>query len=154
MVNPTSGADFVVANVAGRLLEARVHSLRTRADVDAYTKALADRMKTMSGGPVLCADHRPVVIYPQAVADALVELFVSMNTQLERIAIIAARSNATLVLQLERLVREARFPHRKVFYAPADAERHLASSLGADELSRARSFLAEWPGAGPVSSRR
>ena len=150
---PTSSADFAIANVAGRLLEARVHSLRTRADVDAYARALDERVKTMPAGPVLCADHRPVVIYPQIVADGLVELFVSMNTRLERIAIIAARSNATLVLQLERLVREARFPARKVFYAPADAERHLAGSLAADEVARARTFLAEWSPA-PVSSRR
>jgi hypothetical protein len=154
VVNSAPSADFTLANLTGRLLVARVHALRTRDDVDAYSKAIADRLKTMPSSPVLCADHRPVVIYPQVVADRLVELFVSMNTQLERIAIISARSNATLVLQLERLVREAKFPNRKVFYAPAEAERHLAASLGADEITRARSFLAEWPGAGPASSRR
>ena len=140
------GRVFAVANVAGRLIEARVRSLRTRADVDAYAQALADEMKKIPGAPpVLCADHRPVVIYPQVVADRLVELFVSMNTQLERVAILAARSNATLVLQLDRLVREAAYANRKVFHAPEDAERHLAASLRPAELSRVRAFLAEWP---------
>jgi hypothetical protein len=154
LVNVAQPPEFTLSNTSGRLLEARVHSLRTRDEVDAYSKAIGDRLKTMPQHPVLCADHRPVVIYPQIVADRLVELFVSMNTQLERVAIIAARSNATLVLQLERLVREAKYANRKVFYAPADAEKHLSVSLGVEEIGRARSFLAEWPGAGPVSSRR
>jgi|SRR5579883_1647493 len=128
---------------AGRLIEARVFALRTREDADAYSAALATHVARVPSQlrPVLCADHRPVVIYPQPAADRLVELFVAMNTRLERVAILAARSNATLVLQLERLVREAAYASRKVVYAKEDAEAHLAPVLGPVELGRLRDFL-------------
>ena len=80
--------------------------------------------------PVLCADHRPVVVYPQSVADRLVELFMDMNRRLERVAILVAPSNATLLLQLRRLVREAAYASRKVFYACA--RRFIPEAPGAN----------------------
>ena len=141
----TRALNFQVAVNTGRLIEARVFGLRTRADVDAYSAGLATQVAKMTGAsPVLCADHRPVVIYPQAVADRLGELFVAMNSRLERVTLIAARSNATLVLQLERLVREAGVSHRRVVYAPEDVEKHLAGTLDSNELQRVRAFLAEY----------
>ena len=142
---PTRALSYQVEVKTGRLIEARVFGLRTRAEVDAYSAALAARVGSMPGpAPVLCADHRPVVIYPQAVADRLGELFLAMNARLERVVLIAARSNATLVLQLERLVREAGVSHRRVVYAPEDAEKHLSPCLDPHELQRTRAFLAEY----------
>lgn len=141
----TRALNFQIEVKTGRLIEARVFGLRTRAEVDAYSSALGAQVAKMGGAsPVLCADHRPVVIYPQAVADRLGELFLAMNSRLERATLIAARSNATLVLQLERLVREAGVAHRRVVYAPDDAEKHLAGSLDPFELQRVRAFLAEY----------
>lgn len=143
---------YVIEHRVGRLIEARVFGLRTRAEANAYSEALSAVVAKLPRqlSPVLCADHRPVAIYPQEVADRLVELFVTMNTRLQRVAIVVARSNATLVLQLERLVREAAFGNRRVFHAPEDAERHLSSMLDSIEAQRARAFLAEWP---PSSTR-
>ena len=94
--------------------------------------------------PVLCADHRPVRIYPQAVTDRLIELFVEMNTRLERVAILVSQTNATLFLQLQRIVREAGYENRRVFHEPEDALPHLGAGLDADELASARAFLAEY----------
>ncbi|MEO7095909.1 MAG: hypothetical protein ABI175_21795 [Polyangiales bacterium] len=135
---------FQIAVNAGRLIEARVFGLRTLADVDGYSAALAAQVGRMATAPVLIADHRPVVIYAQAVADRLGELFLAMNSRLQRATLVAARSNATLVLQLERLVREAGVSHRKVVYTPEDAVKHLGESLDPFELQRARAFLAEY----------
>jgi hypothetical protein len=142
---PRHAVSFQIEVKAGRLIEARVFGLRNLAEVDAYSASLAAQVNRMPGvAPVLCADHRPVVIYSQAVADRLGELFLAMNSRLERATLVAARSNATLVLQLERLVREAGVSLRRVVYAPDDALKHLAESLDAIELQRARAFLAEY----------
>ena len=61
----------------GVLIEARVLSLRARADADDYARALAMQVQAFSvrTRPILIADHRPVVIYPQEVAERLVELY-------------------------------------------------------------------------------
>jgi hypothetical protein len=143
---------------AGRLVEARVFELRTREDVDAYSHELGVQVLRMplSMRPVLCADHRPVGIYPQAAADRLAELFAQMNARLERVAILAARSNATLVLQLDRIIREANNPSRRMFHNVEEAEAHLAPVLSPSELGRMRDFLDDWSPASrlPPSSRR
>lgn len=143
--NPPSSARFTLETRVGRLIEARVFRLADRAEADVYAERL--RLETTKHAParpaVLLADHRPVVVYPQPVTDRLVELFQLMNTRLERVAIIVSPSNATMILQLERLVREARFPMRKVFHEPDGAVEHLREALDPDELARARAFLAE-----------
>jgi hypothetical protein len=137
---------FTIALRQGRFLEARVFSLRTPVEASAYSKAIAAEIAKlpMSIRPVLCADHRPVVIYSEEVANELGELFSSMNARLERVAIVVAPTNATLTLQLQRIVREARFENRRVFHDPEQAIAHLAVALDARESARARAFLGEF----------
>jgi hypothetical protein len=133
-------------NRTGRLIEARVFRLRSRADADDYSNALGLQVAAIPKeiGPVLVADHRPVVIYAQPVADRLAELFVDMNARLERVAIVVARSNATLVFQLDRLVRQAAFVKRRLCYEVVEAHQHLEPVLTAVERERARTFLDEY----------
>ena len=103
--------------------------------------------------PVLCADHRPVGIYPQAAADRLIELFTQMNSRLERVAILVSRTNATLYMQLNRIVREASYTARRVVHTAEEAHAHLAPVLAPAELARMRDFLAEPEGNMPSSRR-
>ena len=132
----------------GRLVEARVFNLRTVADVDQYTAAFSpDLLKV--GDPVLCADHRPVVIYPPDVADRLVRLFKTMNSRLYRVAILVSRSNATLVMQLQRIVRESANPSRRVFFDAVEAEQFLTPVLQTSERARLHVFLNETNDEGP-----
>ncbi len=148
----------MIENRVGRLLEARVFGLRERDDVDAYARDIGVQILRMPPNvrPVLCADHRPVAIYGQGAADRLTELFLEMNARLERVAIVVAPTNATLSMQLARLVREAASPARRVFHEADEAQDHLAPVLDADELARVREFLdAYHPGdAVPPASRR
>lgn len=131
---------FTIEIRAGRLIEARVHSLATRERAVAYAEALGRATRSASvERMILCADHRPVVIYPQPVADKLSELFTRMNSQVERVAILGARSNATLWMQLGRIVREAGNPSRQMFDDRAAAEAFLSPVL--DERERARMSL-------------
>ena len=82
-----------------------------------------------------------LAIYPQDAADKLSERFQSNNSRFERIAIVVAPTNATLLMQLDRITREARFPNRRVFQEPRGALEHLAPGLDPSELDRAREFL-------------
>lgn len=150
---PPSGPRYVVENRAGRLVEARVFGLATRDDVDAYSRDLGITIMRVPREvrPVLCADHRPVAIYSQQVADRLTELFTQMNARLERVAIIVAHSNATLAMQLHRIVREAKYTARRVVHTSAEAHEHLAPVLGPAELARVREFLDSFA---PHSIRR
>ncbi|NUP12583.1 MAG: hypothetical protein HOW73_41595 [Polyangiaceae bacterium] len=127
----------------GRLLEARVHSLTTLEDARAYTADLVRITGTSSEPLVLCADHRRVRIYSQVVSDELASLFGKMNSRLERVVVIVSRSNATLALQLERIVREAHNPMRHVYYDVPPAIEFLRGSLGPAEVARATVFLNE-----------
>jgi hypothetical protein len=143
---------WVVQNRVGRLVEARVFGLRTREEVDAYSREIGIiLMRTPKDvRPILCADHRPVVTYSPAVVDRLVEIFQQLNDRLERVAIIVARSNATLVAQLQQMVKKADLPNRaarKVVHTADDADAHLAPVCQPDELSRMRDFLDDWAGA-------
>lgn len=136
---------YRVERRAGRLIEARVFGLRTREDADEYGAAIVTAIRAYSGkqAPVLCADHRLVVIYPQPAADRLVELFRPNNSRFERIAILVSSTNVTITMQLDRLTREAAFEHRKVFREAGGALAHLAGGLDTPELARARAFLSE-----------
>ncbi len=141
---------FTVDRRTGRLIEARVFSMTGPEDVRAYANAFAPFIAQVpeSGagkGPILCADHRLVAIYPPPVADGLVSLFSSLNATWERVAIIAAPTNATLVMQLQRIVRESSNTSRRVFLEPREAASFLGDALSPSEFMRLRAFLDEAP---------
>jgi hypothetical protein len=134
---------FTVERQVGRLVEARVRELKNRQAADAYFQAITAAVVDAPSPhrAVICADHRPVVIYPPVVADRLVELFTSVNKRVERAALIVARSNATVSLQIERIVRESDNANRRVFYDVEPAQAFLSEVLSAAEKARVRRFL-------------
>jgi hypothetical protein len=137
------GPVYTVENRVGRLVEARVVHIRTPDEVDAYF-ALSARLIAKLGGPVvLCADHRPVRIYTSEVADRFLESLRHVNALLERVAIVVSPTNATLTMQLERLVRAAEFDARRVTTAPEAAAAYLSECLEVAEVARLRAFLRE-----------
>lgn len=138
-------ARFQVETRVGKLVEARVFSLPDAAAADAYGEAVAEAARRLGGSPVLCADHRAVRVYPQSAADRLVELFKPNNKRFARLTLLIAPTNAVLLLQLERLIREAGSNQRRVFKEPDDALKHLGDVLDQAELARAKAFLAELP---------
>src|ERR1700722_10817370 len=132
---------FQINHKVGRLVEARVSALATVARANAYGEAFAPVVGKLLTRPILCADHRPVVIYAQPVADRLTELFTSLNRTWERVAIIVAPTNATLAMQLQRIVRESANTSRKVFFDPVEASQFLAEILDPGKPARLRLFL-------------
>jgi hypothetical protein len=138
---------FTVERRTARLVEARVFRLATLADVDEYGQAFTPGM--LAGRPTLLADHRPVAIYPQDVAAKMVDLFASLNRRWERAALVVAPTNATLLMQMQRVVRESQNPSRRVFTNAPEACRFLGEILSEAEVTRATQFLDE-----PVDSAR
>jgi hypothetical protein len=134
---------FTVENRVGRLFEARVFRLATPADVEAYTSQFTLDILGHVNAPVLCADHRPVAIYPPQIADLLVDLFNTMNSRWFRVAIVVAQTNATLAMQLQRIVRESGNPSRRVFFDAEHAVDFLEGALSPPETARVAEFLAE-----------
>jgi hypothetical protein len=141
--DPQDTASFTISRTVGRRFEARVFSLSTRRDADAYSEALAAEVDRLPHGEfgVLCADHRFAPVYPQPVTDRLIELFQYMNERLDRIAILVRPEAATLYMQLARIAREAGNKARRVFRDVDPALRHLTASLTEQEITRARTFL-------------
>jgi hypothetical protein len=134
---------FRIERRVGRLVEARVFGLQSADDVEAYKRGFPPSMMASITGPVLCADHRPVFIYNQRVADLLVDLFKTMNTMWVRVAIVIAPSNATLAMQLQRIVRASNNPSRKLFFEASDAREFLSEILSREEDARVAAFLDE-----------
>lgn len=138
---------FTVERRVGCVIEARVFRIRTPDEATRYARALATVVSStpLELKPILCADHRPVVVYSQPVTDRLTELFVSMNTRLQRIAILVSPTNAVLSMQLGRIVRQAGNEHRRLFTLASQALAHLSPVLDPLESARVRDFLDEFP---------
>ncbi|NUO51714.1 MAG: hypothetical protein HOV80_22900 [Polyangiaceae bacterium] len=82
-----------------------------------------------------------MIVYSPPVADKLTELFRKMNSVLARVAILVAPSNATLLMQLGRIVREAANPSRKIFTDAPQARRFLDEVLDAEARRELAAFL-------------
>lgn len=138
---------FTVDRQQGRLVEAHVKELPDRAAADAYYQAITAAVLGVAAPQkaVIFADHRAVLIYPPDVADRLVELFTSVNRRVERAALMVSRTNATVSLQIERIVRESANPHRRVFYEPVPCEAFLNEVLSPVERTRLRRLLHRRP---------
>ena len=133
--------------VTGRLVEIDVAAgYRTVADIDQMMTLIA---RTTAAAPdggrlVIAADWRPCDIFTPAVADRAVQMLTAPHMKLvARSAILHRAEAATSVMQVFRLVREAQFPHRKVFTEPSEMEAWLGEELDDAERARLRAFLVQ-----------
>lgn len=137
---------FIVDKGVGRVIRARVMGLASVAEVEDYRVAFPPHFKAIEQRgerPILWADHRAVRIYAQPVADAITRMFTSLNVHWMRVAILVASSNATLAMQLTRIVRESDNTSRQVFFESDRALGFLGEILTSEELADLRSFAAK-----------
>jgi hypothetical protein len=137
-----SMASFTVEQKVGRLVEARVFRLSTRADVEDYGRAFAP-FANLRPAAVLMADHRPARVYSPEVAQDLVTMFEGLNRVWEKAALLVSPNNATLAIQLQRLVRESRNESRRVFLDQRECEVFLSTALDEAGRSRLQTFLSQ-----------
>jgi hypothetical protein len=125
----------------GRLLEIRFASPLELAEIDGFEAATQKAAAGSGDRVVACVDMRALRTLAPDVADALVTLLRGTNPRVIRTACLLPEGNATLMLQIERMHREAGNPARKTFRVAAGLEKWLAEVLDASERERLGAFL-------------
>lgn len=135
--------------VAGRLLEIDVRSgYRSVADVDDMLRRIKQQFATvaMPTRIVIAADWRACTVLTPDVSERVVQMLVATNARVERSAILHEPTQATSVLQVMRLVREAEFENRRVFTEAHELEAWLNEILNPAERIRLSALLHKNPG--------
>lgn len=125
--------------VVGRLVEIDVRGgYRTVADVDDMIQRIKETFDMVPEPTrlVSAADWRSCRVLTQDVSERAVAMLVSMNPRVERGAILHDSTQATSVLQVARIVREANLTNRRVFTDPFEMERWLGEVLNEAERQR------------------
>lgn len=124
----------------GRLVELRPEGLHSVADLAAVGLAMAQLARGMPGQQIYCVDWRNLRVLAPDVAQALANNMREGNSRsLRSAALIGA--HATLGLQLDRVIREANHPSRRVFRDPDVMLTWLAEVTTPEELARAKQFI-------------
>ena len=130
--------------VVGRLLEIAIpEGYKTVADVDAMIgqlQTVAARLPA-SLRVVIVADWRQCLVFSSQVAERIPALFGAIP-RIERSAILHLDDHATSVMQILRLIQEARFPDRQVFTSIPRLTGYLGGVLTDRERARLETFLA------------
>jgi hypothetical protein len=133
--------------VEGRLIEIDVAAgYRTVSDIDEMSAMLVE---TVAKGPagarlVIAADWRMCKVFSADVAERAIRMLTGPHMQsVERSAVLHRADAPTSVMQVFRLVKEARFAFRKVFTDPAQMEAWLGELLTEAERQRLRAFLLQ-----------
>jgi len=130
-----------VENSVGRLIEAQLVPLLGPSEMREFVTAVADTV-ALAGRPIVgITDMSRVRVFAPADADLLIDVMRRDNPLVERAAIII-NGDALLGMQIERLVREAQSPSRRVFCFAAQAANWVAECLAPEEAERARRFAS------------
>jgi hypothetical protein len=128
----------------GRLLEVDVKAgYRTVSDVDALFDQLDREVARLppSQRIVTCADWRYCTVMAPDTSTRLGKRLEGINSRTERSVAVVRPDSPTAVMQFARLIREAHFPDRKVFFNAQGAIDWLAEVLTSEETARLRRFL-------------
>jgi hypothetical protein len=142
--------DVMLANTArievGRLLEVRVAAgYRSVGDVTAVFQQVGREIAGLAPGTkhVTVVDWRHCPLMAPEAADFLTARMVSVNPNTERSAAIARQSAPVAVLQFLRLIRDAGFTDRRLFFNEDELCSWLGEVLSPEESARLRAFLSE-----------
>lgn len=135
-------ADFEVQCTVGKLIEARLTWLESRADVERMQVSILEAFRTAGPQGVICADWRQAHVFAPEVGDALLELLKRGNREFKRSAVLVAAQEATFGLQVERLFRDAKNEARRSFRASEPMLAWLDEVLTPAEQQQARAFLS------------
>ena len=129
----------------GRLLEVRAVlpiRLEDLPALSATMKAIYDRAPRLV---VAILDARNYGLEPPEAAEHFVETIRRDNPRIERSAFLIEADQSLLGLQLERVIREAGNPNRRLFRDVAAAVAFLRPSLTIEESARLDAFLESAP---------
>jgi hypothetical protein len=128
----------------GRLGEARIAPPVTSDEVFRFGVQARQLFATVGRLLVFCTDARALGVLPADIAERIVSMMRADNAAVERNAVLVAPSTV-MGLQLERMVREAGHPGRRVFRDAATLVGWLGEALIAEERAELQRFLDESP---------
>jgi hypothetical protein len=131
-----------VQRLAGKLVGVRVGEIRSGADWFNCVNSLRAVAAERPGAIVICADFRQLQVMNAEIAAVVLESLRDFNPMLYRSAILLPANAPTLLLQMERLLREARNLRRRICSDGAEVKAWLASCLDSTEQARLVEFLA------------
>lgn len=131
--------------VAGRVLEINVRAgYRVVSDVDDMIDMMTAEFERIPEPTriVIAADWRACRVLTPFVAERVVKMLSRSNPRVERSAILHNVDQATSVLQVLRLTREAVFSNRRVFTDERELEAWLGEILTQPERARVKALLS------------
>jgi hypothetical protein len=128
----------------GRLLEIDVAAGYQRVeDVDEMIGMIGQSLATIPepGRGVIAADWRHCKLFTKDVADRAATMLSATNRRVERSGILLRPDQATSVLQVFRLVKEAQSDHRRLFLDAHELIAWLSEVLDERERERLNAFV-------------
>ncbi|MEO8381466.1 MAG: hypothetical protein ABI779_17530 [Acidobacteriota bacterium] len=143
---------YTVEHHAGRLIEAKLASPLTLADVQDFTQkhlAVMARIPVKYIGVVnLLGAH----VFEPAVAGGLTKLLTTAASHVERSAYLIGES-AIFSLQVERVIRESNSPNRRAFRNGGELVTWMSEILTPAEQLRLERFIREALAEAPMPGR-
>ena len=132
---------YTIHHHTGRLVEIRIWSPVSLEEAVRWGNDHDDMVDSLSGQYICFVDLIDATVFPQNVVDAYVATMKN-EPRLLRTATLLNQS-PTLSMQIQRMIREANSPDRKVFRDPEELLRWLAEVLDAPEQARLSHLLRD-----------
>jgi hypothetical protein len=126
----------------GRLLEVRALMPVKLEEIPALAQAMKEIFERTPGQVVAILDARDYGVEPPEAAAHFASTLKRDNPRIERSAFLIGADQAVMGLQLERIIREAGNPNRRLFRSLDEAVAFLEPVLMLDERLRLKAFLA------------
>ncbi len=125
---------YTIESKVGRLIEVRFCSPILGEEPGAWRRDHERMIGAMLNTYVFFIDLADAPVFPPDMIEALM-LTMRNEARLLRMAMLLG-SSPTLGLQMQRLIRDAQHPHRKLFREPREAEAYLSEILTLSERTR------------------
>lgn len=130
---------FVRENHVGRLCEVRIASPLTATDLAIFEEG--QRLAANDDARILCTDCRGIEVLAPETAEQLLDSLRTYGKGLLRNGVLVEPGKAVAALQIERMLRQARHPGRRLFRRKEDLIAWLDEILDDAEKARLRVFL-------------
>jgi hypothetical protein len=132
-----------VVGRVGRLVEIRCIAPITAEDVATLIRDIQQFLDTRPERALSMVDLRQLGLVDPQLIDRVVAFMRAENPRVERSAFLMADSGALQTMQLERMLKQAGSPSRRLFKWARDAEAWLGELLSPAERARLHVFLSE-----------
>lgn len=126
----------------GRLLEVRALLPIRLEEIPALTTSIGEIFRRCPTSVVAILDARSYGVEPPVATDQFIATIKRDNPRIERSAFLVEPHQSLVGLQLERMIREAGNPNRRLFRSAREAVAFLEPVLTEEERVRLDGFLA------------